>query len=132
VPDRAHSEEMTVKRMSTAVFIAAMIVLSVSAQAKDAKLVTVAGELVDTGCFLAHEAKGPSNADCGTKCVSAGMPMGVLTSKGELYLVTLNHDNPDSYNKLKGMVGENVSVTGAVYQRAGLRAIEATSAKSGK
>jgi hypothetical protein len=117
--------------MISAVFIAAAIALTASAQAKDAKATatTVTGELVDTGCYLAHGARGSTNADCGTKCVNEGMPMGVLTQSGTLYLVTLSHDNPDAYNKLKGFVGKDVSVTGAIHQRAGLKAIEVTSIK---
>jgi hypothetical protein len=115
--------------MIYAALIAAAIALTVSAQAKDVKTAssTVVGEVVDTGCYLAHGARGAANADCGTKCVSQGMPMGVLTSQGALYLVTMSHDNPAPYNSLKALVGKDVSVTGTVHQRAGLKAIEISS-----
>ena len=62
-------------------------------------------------------------------CVNLGMPMGILTRKGALYLVTMNHDNPDAYNKLKTMVGKNVAVTGHVNRRSGMTGIEIESFK---
>src|SRR5437867_357566 len=59
---------------------------------------TITGEVVDTGCYIAHSARGEKHVSCATKCINQGMPMGLLTSDGTLYLVTLNHDNADPYN----------------------------------
>ena len=87
----------------------------------------VVGEVVDTGCFLGHAAKGTSHTGCATKCINAGMPMGILTSSGVLYLVTMNHDNPDAYKRLKTMAGKSVAATGHLYSRAGMKAIDVTS-----
>ena len=112
--------------------MAAAIVLAVSAQAHEASkhaTTTVTGELVDTGCYTAHLGKGTSHASCATMCINQGMPMGVLTHKGVLYLVTMNHDNPDPYNKLKTMAGKNVAITGHVYTRSGMTVIEIGSFK---
>ena len=78
------------------------------------------------GCWLGHAAKGPDHVSCATKCLAQGMPMGLLTSNGTLYLVTLDHDNADPYNSLKDMAGKNVSVTGELLTRSGLKAIEAS------
>src|SRR5919198_5246066 len=64
---------------------------------------TLTGELVDTGCYLGHGARGEKHVECATKCINAGMPMGLLTSDGMLYLLTMNHDNADPYNQLKTM-----------------------------
>ena len=85
---------------------------------------TIAGEVVDTGCYLAHSARGEKHIGCATKCINQGMPMGLLTSDGKLYLLTLNHDNPDPYNKLKAMAGKNVAVTGMVMDRSGMKGID--------
>ena len=86
----------------------------------------VTGEVVDMGCYLAHEAHGAKHVACGTKCVAGGMPMGLLTAEGGLYLITLNHDNADPYNKLKGMVGKTVTLTGPVNERGGMKGIDVT------
>lgn len=87
---------------------------------------TITGEVVDMGCWLGHAARGEKHVSCATKCLSQGMPMGLLTSNGTLYLVTLDHDNADPYNNLKDMAGKNVSVTGELLSRSGMKAIEAS------
>lgn len=87
---------------------------------------TVTGEVVDLGCYLGHAARGEKHISCATKCLAQGMPMGLLTTNGTLYLVTLDHDNADPYNSLKDMAGKNVTVTGQLLTRSGMKAIEAT------
>jgi type 1 fimbria pilin len=114
------------KRTLSAVVLAASLILTASAFAKDSAKKTITGEIVDTGCFLGHMGQGAKHVECATKCINQGMPMGVLTRQGTLYLITMNHDNPDFYNKLKGMAGKNVAVTGQLYTRAGMKAIEVT------
>jgi hypothetical protein len=113
-------------------FVIASAILAGSARAHEAskhRAATVTGEIVDTGCFLGHRGQGAKHVGCATKCINGGMPMGVLTRQGTLYLVTMNHDNPDPYNKLKGMAGKSVAVTGQSYTRAGMKAIEVTGFK---
>ena len=87
---------------------------------------TITGEVVDMGCWLGHAARGADHISCATKCLNNGMPMGVLTSNGTLYLVTLDHDNADPYVSLKEMAGKNVSITGELLSRSGMKAIEAS------
>ena len=92
------------------------------------KVVTksITGEVVDMGCWLGHASRGEKHISCATKCLNQGMPMGLLTSNGTLYLVTLDHDNADPYNGLKNMAGKDVTVTGELLTRSGIKAIEAT------
>lgn len=96
---------------------------------KEAKVMTLKGEIVDTGCYLAHGAKGPDHASCATKCIAGGMPMGLLTSDGVLYLLTMNHDNADPYNQAKKLAASTVEITGPVHERNGVKAIEVTAVK---
>ncbi len=91
---------------------------------KQAAPQTLTGEVVDTGCYLGHAARGAKHVECATKCIAQGMPMGLLTSDGKLYLLTMNHDNPDPYNQLKEMAGKTVSVTGMVMTRAGMKGLD--------
>ncbi len=93
------------------------------------KTATITGELVDMGCYLDHGARGAKHAECATRCISDGMPMGVLTASNELYLVTMDHDDADPYNALKKMAAKTVSVTGPVFMRNGMKAIDAQQAK---
>jgi hypothetical protein len=92
------------------------------------KVVTksITGEVVDMGCYLGHGARGEKHISCAAKCLNQGMPMGLLTSNETLYLVTLDHDNADPYNGLKDMAGKNVTVTGELLTRSGMKAIVAT------
>jgi hypothetical protein len=90
---------------------------------------TIMGEVVDAGCYLGHSGRGKAHAECAARCISGGMPMALLTKQGALYLLTMNHDNPDPYNKLKEMAGKTVTVTGVMMTRSGLKGIDVASIK---
>jgi len=98
--------------------------------AKAAKAVTIQGEVVDTGCYLAHGAKGADHKECATKCISGGMPMGLLTADNKFYLLTLDHENADPYNQLKDMASATVEVTGMTFTRNGVTMIDVTGVKA--
>jgi hypothetical protein len=121
------------KRASVLLAIVAVAMLTLGAYAEQAAkknpVKTLTGELIDTGCYLGHGAHGANHVECATKCISGGMPMGLLTKEGTLYLLTMNHDNPDAYNQLKEMAGKTVSVTGEVMSRSGMKGIDVTEAK---
>ena len=102
---------------------------SASAAAAKESPKSLTGEVVDTGCYLGHEARGAKHVSCATKCILGGMPMGLLTSDGTLYLLTMNHDDADPYNALKEMAGKTVTVTGAVMERGGMKGIDVTAYK---
>lgn len=93
------------------------------------KTMSVTGELVDLGCYLGHGAKGEGHKECALKCAAMGMPIGILTSKGDLYLLTVSHDDADPFNQCKDWMAEQVTVTGKTMERDGMKAIVASSAK---
>ena len=118
-------------------FLIAFVTLGAIAHAEDKKAhevkpVTLKGELVDTGCYLGHEAKGEGHKACATTCIAGGMPMGLLTADGTLYLLTLSHDNADPYKAAKEMAAKMVEITGPVMERGGLKAIEVTAIAEAK
>ena len=120
------------KRTIAALAFAAILSLplpAISHEMGHGKAATITGEVVDTGCYLGHAARGASHTDCALRCVRGGMPMAVLTPQGALYLVTMNHDNPDTYNKLKELAGKNVTVTGTLITRNGMKGIDVTAVK---
>jgi hypothetical protein len=94
------------------------------------KATTLKGELVDMGCYLGHGAMGAKHQECATKCVANGMPMGLLTADGKLYLLTLNHDNGDAYNECKTLMAQTVELTGTVATKAGMKGIDVTGVKA--
>ncbi|MBI5838199.1 MAG: hypothetical protein HZB25_13250 [Candidatus Eisenbacteria bacterium] len=114
--------------------LAAAAVLAAGAPARADQMskhapTTITGEVVDMGCWLGHSARGAKHVECATKCIQGGMPMGLLTDKGVLYLLTLSHDDADPYNKIKDMAGKTVSVTGSVMTRSGVKGIDVTAFK---
>ena len=116
------------KRALSVVLLTVALLFAVNALSAEKKPVTIKGELVDTGCYIGQGAMGEKHKECATKCIANGMPMGLLSGK-TLYLITMNHDNPDAYNKLKDMAGQMVDVTGMVGERNGVKAIDVTDAK---
>jgi len=119
---------------SLAVSLTLMVALNAVAHdmkgAKEAKAVTIKGEVVDSGCYLSHGAKGADHKECATKCISGGMPMGLLTSDNKFYLLTLDHSNADPYNQLKDMASATVEVTGTTFTRNGVTMIDVTGVKA--
>ena len=100
------------------------------AEGLGAKPATISGELVDMGCYVGHGAAGEKHAECATKCIAGGMPMGLLTKDGHLYLLTMAHGNADPFNKLKDLAGKQVKVTGPANERAGMKTLEVASAEA--
>ena len=93
------------------------------------KAQTITGEIVDMGCYMAKGAKGESHKDCGLKCIAGGMPMGLLTDKGTLYVLTMSHDNADPFNKAKEWASEKVKVTGPVSVRNSIKSLQVDAAE---
>lgn len=51
------------------------------------KIITLVGEVVDYSCYLQLGKHGTKHRDCGQKCLRNGMPIGLLTKEGKLYLL---------------------------------------------
>jgi len=121
------------KRVMGVLLLAGALVFVGHAFAKEGKAeskpTTLKGEVVDTGCYTAHGASGEKHKECGAKCVANGMPMGLLTKDGKVYLLTPDHDSADAYNKLKDLIDAQVEVTGIVSERGGIKAIDVTDVK---
>jgi hypothetical protein len=87
------------------------------------KAMTVTGEVVDLSCYLTHGAKGESHAKCATACINKGLPMGILTKDGKLFVVLEDHANADAYQQLKKFAAKTVTVTGVIVSRNGISGI---------
>jgi len=95
-----------------------------AAAATSAKSVEYTGELVDMGCYVGHTAKGEKHSECAAKCIAGGMPMGLLSANGRIFLLTMDHANPEAYNKAKGMAGKRITVSGPVHERNGIKTLD--------
>lgn len=85
--------------------------------------VNIQGEVVDMACYMGHEAMGPKHKDCAEMCIKNGMPVGLVTKSGEVYLLVEDHTNKDAYQNVKGWAAEQVKVTGDLHKRGGVQAI---------
>ena len=96
---------------------------TVSAGNGEGEEVSVKGEVLDLSCYMASGAKGEGHKGCAEKCLSNGMPVGLLGSDGKVYLLVEDHKNAEPYQSLKKSAAAQVSVTGKYFQRNGMPAI---------
>jgi hypothetical protein len=91
--------------------------------------IKVSGEVVDLACYLSKGSKGKRHKACAELCAKKGLPLGVLTESGDVYLLIEDHDNPGPYDAAKGLAGENAEVTGKKFTKGGVQSILVSGAK---
>jgi len=102
-----------------ALFIAALF-----ATEQAAKTTTVKGYVLDSACTFTKGIKKPVSAECAIACAKAGSPLVILAPGGTIYWPIADTTPSSSQNdKLLPFAGQEVSVTGKVYQRGGSSAI---------
>jgi hypothetical protein len=117
--------------LATTVLLFAFGALAVAAEkAPASKPQTITGEIVDLGCYMGHGAKGAAHTECAVSCVANGMPMGLLTDKGVLYILTMGHQNADPFNAAKALAGQTAKITGPVSTKNGIKSIEIAAAEA--
>ncbi|MBI4364784.1 MAG: hypothetical protein HY568_05075, partial [Candidatus Latescibacteria bacterium] len=85
-------------------------------------------------CYIEKGLTGPTHKECGTRCVAGDICMGLLTTDGDLYMISRNHlramdplafrGTPDPFNLCTGWIAEQVDLTGYAMERKGQRIIE--------
>ena len=86
------------------------------------KPIKLTGMVVDTGCYLSHNSKGPEHVACATTCAKAGVPLAILDDKGKLYtVVAADHKNPNL--KLMPFIEKKVKIDGTLMEKGGLTGI---------
>ena len=94
-------------------------------QAADAPTVTMKGEVVDMHCFVTRhggEGRGASHAGCANACLARNVTAGFVASDGKVYLLFDEKPFPVK-EKIAGLAGQAVTLTGAVVERDGVRGI---------
>ena len=90
--------------------------------AKAEKTSKITGEVVDITCYANHGAKGEKHASCAQKCLTGGMPAGILAD-GKLWVATMkDHSAPNA--KLAPMAGKTVTATGTEIEKNGTQIFE--------
>ncbi len=84
-----------------------------------AKMTTIQGEVVDLACYLTKGEHGKSHEECAKMCINSGLPVGILSKDGRVYLaITANHKSANSL--LVPYAAKEVKVTGTVDKRGGM------------
>jgi hypothetical protein len=50
--------------------------------------IVVKGEVLDLTCYVAYNWSGPEHAACARDCIVSGLPVGIKTEDGKVYLLT--------------------------------------------
>ncbi len=74
----------------------------------------VTGEVVDMSCYLHHpdSSTGNSHKKCAETCAKKGLPMGLLTSDKQLFLLVEDHDNPKAYAAALAKAAQQATIEG--------------------
>lgn len=85
----------------------------------------VTGEIVDMSCYLHHPetSTGNSHKKCAETCAKKGLPMGLLTSDKQLYLLLEDHDNPKAYAAALAKAAQQATVEGDKVSVGGVQAV---------
>jgi hypothetical protein len=84
--------------------------------------VTVTGMVVDLACKFNRGQSGPTHLACAEMCAKAGVPFGILTSEGKLYIPAAHGESSNAV--LMPFLEQEVTATGATYPAAGNYTIE--------
>lgn len=91
--------------------------------ARAQEAVTVSGEVVDLACYLSKGSKGKRHKQCAVLCAKKGLPIGVLTDSGDVYLLIEDHDDPAPYEAAKDLAGERATVSGKKFSKGGVQSV---------
>ena len=83
---------------------------------------TVTGEVIDLACFMAHDGQGKDHAKCAKTCINKGLPVGLLTEKGEVYMAVAE-GHKKANDLLADKAAETITVVGEVSEKAGAKLV---------
>ena len=84
--------------------------------------VTVKGEVLDMACYLDHGAQGAGHAGCAAKCISSGLPVGLKSADGTVYILIGEHKPLN--DQLAAYAAKTVTIHGKLVERDGIKLIE--------
>ena len=88
-----------------------------------AQEIFVTGEVLDMTCYIASNLSGPDHAKCAKVCIRRGLPAGIKTKSGKVYLLTGKPG--DSINaELADYAAKIVTIKGKESVRAGFAQLQ--------
>ncbi len=99
-------------------FSVSSVVVAGDDHKKEAKEIT--GEVIDMFCYLDHGASGDGHAKCAVKCIKSGIPVGLKTADGALYLA-VGADHKAANDMLGEYGGKTITVKGTTSEKDGVK-----------
>jgi type 1 fimbria pilin len=115
------------KRILATTAVLALFALPLAAQghaATPGNEMTITGQVVDLNCNTTNGASGAAHKACAQACAKAGVPLGILSSDGTMYLPVSSKPGDPQNSKLEPFVEGKVKVTGMHRLVSGLHTIE--------
>jgi hypothetical protein len=91
--------------------------------------VKIKGEVVDLWCYLEGGDHGADHKDCAVSCAKAGNPVGLVTEKGDIYVMMGIKDHQPGREVLIDKMAENVTVEGTLVKKGGVQVIYVSAVK---
>ena len=91
--------------------------------------VTIKGEVIDVWCYLEGDDKGADHKKCAVACAKAGNPIGLLTEKGDVYVLVGIKEHDSDKDALIKKMAETVSVEGTLVKKGGTQVIYVSAVK---
>ncbi len=91
--------------------------------------VTLKGEVVDLWCYLEGGDHGAEHKQCAISCAKAGNPIGLVTDKGDIYVMMGMKDHQPGKEVLIDKMAETVTVEGTLVKKGGIQVVYVTAVK---
>jgi predicted lipoprotein with Yx(FWY)xxD motif len=115
------------KRILAATAVLACSALPLAAQGHAAAAgdeMTITGQVIDLNCYTTNGASGAGHKACAQACAKAGVPLGILSSDGTIYVAVSSKPGDPQNSKLDKYAEGKVKVTGTHRFVSGLHTIE--------
>src|SRR5260370_12594719 len=99
-PERNERNQMKIGIVRTAFAVSALLLFGVVVAFAEPKgdTVKVKGEVVDLWCYLEGGDHGADHKECAVSFAKAGNPIGLVTEKGDIYVMMgIKDHQPDKY-----------------------------------
>jgi len=91
--------------------------------------VTLKGEVIDLWCYLEGGDHGAEHKQCAVECAKAGNPVGLVTEKGDIYVMMGMKDHQPGKEVLIDKMAETVTVEGTLVKKGGVQVVYVSSVK---
>jgi hypothetical protein len=87
------------------------------------------GEIVDLPCYMVTGGRGADYQACALLCARKGVPIGIVTDAGELFLLLTESNNPEPYEAARQLAGQRAELTGRLVSKHGVASLIVESAE---